>query len=270
MGLYDVIDEIAEKQVLKTETGDNRIFGVLVGVVAKNYDKDMPGRVCVTVPVRDKDANELKWARLAMPSSGRGWGHYFLPEVGDQVLLAFEQGNIEKPYVVGCVPKDNNKFLTKAVDENNQFKKIITKNGNSIIFEDNSAGEGEKDKITIHTAGEQHSICLDNEKKKISITDKDGGNQIVLMTESGKMNITAAQSLTIKVGDTITLKMNGSSGAVQLECGKLTVNANSGLQLESGGFAKLAGATIKVEASSALNASSSGLVQIQGTPIKIG
>ena len=99
MGLFDVIDDITEKQVMKTDTGDNRIFGVVVGQVAKNYDKDMPGRVCVTVPTRDKDANELKWARVAMPSSGSKWGHYFLPEVGDQVLLVFEQGNIEKPYV---------------------------------------------------------------------------------------------------------------------------------------------------------------------------
>ena len=59
MGLFDVIDDITEKQVMKTDTGDNRIFGVVVGQVAKNYDKDMPGRVCVTVPTRDKDANEL-------------------------------------------------------------------------------------------------------------------------------------------------------------------------------------------------------------------
>ena len=74
MGLFDVIDEIAEQQIMKTDTGDNRIFGVMVGVVAKNYDKDMPGRVCVTIPVRDKDANELQWARVAMLSHGKNWG----------------------------------------------------------------------------------------------------------------------------------------------------------------------------------------------------
>ena len=46
MGLYDVIDDIAEKQVMKTDTGDNRILGVVIGQIVKNYDKDMPGRVC--------------------------------------------------------------------------------------------------------------------------------------------------------------------------------------------------------------------------------
>ena len=119
MGLFDVIDQIAENQIMKTETGDNRIFGVMVGTVAKNYDQDMPGRVCVTIPVRDEEANELKWARVAMPSQGKNWGIYFQPEIGDQVLLAFEQGNIEKPYVIGCVPKDSNAFLKKAYDKDN-------------------------------------------------------------------------------------------------------------------------------------------------------
>lgn len=78
MGLYDIINEITERQVTKTETGDNRIWGVMVGIVAKNYDPNssvaggtnsgesaMDGRVCVTIPTRDDQANELKWARVA-------------------------------------------------------------------------------------------------------------------------------------------------------------------------------------------------------------
>ena len=149
MALYDIIDEITERQVTKTETGDNRIWGVMVGIVAKNFDPNssagggtgsnsgadaMDGRVCVTIPTRDKKANELKWARVAMPSGGSKWGHYFLPEVGDQVLLAFEGGNIEKPYVIGCVQKYSNAFLKKAVDKNNQFKKIVTRHGSHITF----------------------------------------------------------------------------------------------------------------------------------------
>ena len=174
MGLYDIMDEIAAKQVTKSETGDNRILGVVIGIVAKNYDQSMPGRICVQVPVRDDQANELQWARLAMPSSGKKWGHYFLPEVGDQVLLAFEHGNIEKPYVIGCVPKDNNPFLTKAVHEKNQYKKIITKNGNTIQFDDGEDENGANDKISIYTAGQAHRLIFDNEKKQILLGDKNG------------------------------------------------------------------------------------------------
>lgn len=101
MGFYDIMDEIAQKSVTKTETGDNRIFGVLVGVVVKNYDEKMPGRVCVRIPVRDKEANELQWARVAFASGGKSWGSYFIPEVDDEVLLVFEQGLIDKPYIIG-------------------------------------------------------------------------------------------------------------------------------------------------------------------------
>ena len=270
MGLFDVIDEITEKQITKTETGDNRIFGVMTGIVAKNYDKDMPGRICVTIPVRDDGANELKWARMVMPSSGKSWGHYFLPEVGDQVLLVFDQGNIEKPYVIGCVPKDNNNFLVKSVDENNQYKKIITKNGNSIIFEDNKEGNGEKDKIEIVTAKQGHSIMLDNEKNQISIKDKDGNNQILLKTEAGHMQIKAQKKLVINVGDNITVTMNGNNGSVQIDCTKFNVKADNGIIMESNSTAKLSGANVILDATSALKANSSGTAIISGTPIKLG
>ena len=269
MGLFDIIDEITEQQIMKTDTGDNRIFGVVVGTVAKNYDKDMKGRICVTIPVRDKDANELQWARVAMPSSGKKWGHYFLPEVGDQVLLAFEQGNIEKPYVIGCVPKDADRFLTSSADQNNQFKKIVTKNGNTILFEDNEQGEGSKDKIRIHTAEESHSIELDNENNKITIQDKDGANKIEMKTQAGHMEIKADKKLVIKVGN-ITLTLNGNNGNVTLDCNKLTVNANSSIDMEALGTAKFTGANVTVEGSSMLRAKSSGAAIVEGTPSKSG
>lgn len=270
MGLFDIMDEIAEKQVMKTETGDSRIFGVVTGIVAKNYDADMPGRVCVTIPVRDAEANELQWARIAMPASGKKWGFYFLPEVGDQVLLAFEQGNIEKPYVIGCIPKDSNSFLTRTADEKNQYKKIVTKNGNTILFEDNEEGEGEKDKIEIQTAKEAYQIALDNEKQRISVKDKDGKNAFYLNTENGSIQIKAEKKVTIEVGSNVKLTLNGESGGVQLECSKLTVKAENSINAESSGTMKLAGSNLKVEASSVLNIESSGAAMLGGTPLKLG
>ena len=147
MGWYDIIDDIAQRQLAKTELGDNRLNGVTVGIVAKKYSKEMPGRICVQIPVRDREANILQWARIAAPSAGKKWGTFFLPELGDQVLLAFEEGNIDKPYVIGCVQGDSGSFLGRVADEDNQYKCIATKNGNQILFEDNKEGEGDKDKL---------------------------------------------------------------------------------------------------------------------------
>ena len=270
MGLYDIIEEVSERNVTKSETGDTRIIGVMVGTVAVNYHKDMPGRVCVTIPTRDKDQNELKWARMAQPSGGDKWGHYFLPEVGDQVLLAFEGGNIERPYVVGNVLKDNQKFLTGSADEDNQIKRIVTKNGSTIFFEDNKEGDGEKDKILIETAGKAHSLLFDNENKIIRLTDKDKANMIELKTEDGNMTIKAASKLTIKVGDTVTLTLNGESGAIKIDCNEISIAASNQLKLSSDGMMKLSAAQVSAEASSMLKMASNGMTQVGGSPIKIG
>jgi len=272
MGLYDIMDEIASKQVMKSETGDNRIFGVVVGIVAKNYDMDMPGRVCVQVPVRDDQANELQWARVAMPSSGQKWGHYFQPEEGDQVLLAFEHGNIEKPYVIGCVPKESNPFLKRAVHEKNMYKKIITRNGNTIEFVDGESTDGTQDKVSVYTANMGHKVILDNERKQITIGDKDGKNQILFRTEDdqGTITINTEKKLTIKVGDSITVTMNADSGAVNVKCNKFTVDASDSSQIKTNGKLGLSGGNVALEASSMLKAESSGMTTIGGSPIKIG
>lgn len=274
MGLYDIMDEIAARQVTKSETGDNRMFGVVLGTVAQNYAPQMPGRVCVEVPMRDAQANELRWARVAMPSSGRAWGHYFLPEVGDQVLLAFEQGSIEKPYVVGCVPKDSTAFLNGSAGAahapDNMKKRIVTRNGSAIEFTDGADPGGLTDKISIQTAQGQHGIELDNERGRITITDGLGENRIQINTTKGTMSIDAMNRLTISVGETIKLTMNAASGTVDLSCTKLKVNASGSAKLETAGRAAISGGNVTVEASSMLKASSAGLTSIGGAPVKIG
>ena len=270
MGLYDVMSDIAAKQVTKSETGDNRMEGLTLGVVQKNYDQQMPGRVCVEIPVRDASANELKWARVAMPSSGKTWGHYFLPEVGDQVVLAFENGNIEKPYVIGCIPKDANKFLTGSVNENNQIKRIVTKNGSTIQFDDVADQEGKQDKITIMTANKSHKLLLDNENNNILLTDKEGKNQISIVTDAGNIKIKAESKLTINVGDNITVTMNGETGAVNVKCSQLKVEASDSCKLETSGKLGLSGGNVSAEASASFKVNSSGMASIGGSPIKLG
>ena len=272
MGLFDIIDDIAEKQATKTETGDNRVFGVMVGTVAQNYDVTMPGRLCVSLPSRD-EGNQLRWARLAMPYGGKSWGIYFMPEVGDQVLVAFEQGNIERPYVVGCISKTTDLCLNKTANLLNTNKRIVTYNGNAIEFEDNP-GEGASDKITIRTAGKElsteHSITLDNAKHKITITDQAGANQIDMNTITGQMEITAATKLTIKVGEMIQLTMNGASGVTELKTKDFRVDAINGITESAVKSINLSGGTAKLEGTSKATVSSNGPVTLEGQPIKIG
>ncbi len=273
MSLYDIIGDISQTQAVKTETGDERIFGVMIGTVTRNYDQSMGGRICVSIPTRDQGADELHWARLVQPASGKEWGYYFLPEIGDQVLLAFENGNIEKPYVLGGVPLDNNKFLTGSVDRNNKIKRIVTKHGSTIVFEDNAQDEkGGQDKITVQTAGKEHTIELDNGGDKITIKDKDGKNSIVISSVEGQGSITiqAESRLTIKVGDTIKLDMAGESGTVKLSANDFKVEASKMATVSSDGIVKIEGSTVTEKASSVMKLESSGAVTVSGSPIKVG
>ena len=293
MAIFDIIEDVSKKQVEKTDTGDSRIMGLMLGQVVKNYDENMPGRVAVILLSREEgegegdeaDNTRRLWARVVMPSSGGSWGHYFIPEVGDLVLVAFEQGNIERAYVIGCIPKTNDKILTKSKHEKNLYKKIVTKNGNSIIFEDVTEDQGEgggsggggwtpgdKDKMTISTALDMHHMIFDNEKKMIEVADKEKKNFIRLSTdeEKGHIEITAAKKITVKVGDSITLTMNGESGAVTLKTKKLTVQADDAIALESQSRSEVRGANVKLEASGALKLSSGGPAELSGTPVKLG
>ena len=95
MPFFDIMDDVARHQIDKTDMGDNRLMGVLVCQVVKNYDKDHQGLVLVNITTRDYQENKLVWARMAFPYGGQKWGEYFIPEVGDQVLVVFEQGNID-------------------------------------------------------------------------------------------------------------------------------------------------------------------------------
>ncbi len=273
MSLYDIIDDISAHSVTKTETGDERIMGVMLGIVAVNYHKDMPGRICVTIPTRDGGANELKWARLVQPSGGDGWGHYFLPEVGDQVLLAFEGGNIERPYVIGSVLTDASKFLKAAVDADNQFKWIQTKHGTHITFEDNKNDEkGAKDKLTIETAAKRHTIVIDNENEQISLTESGKENSIILKTAagSGQLQVTIKSSVQIKVGDKITVDMNGQSGVVKIAADQISLEATQKVAAKSDGSMNLEATNVTAKASSLFKAESGGVVTVTGNPIKIG
>lgn len=269
MGLFEELDDMTVKKLHKSEMGDNRILGTVIGKVTNNYSEEMPGRICVQIPNRDKEANVLKWARLSMPYVGKSYGTYFVPEIGDQVLLVFEDGNIEKPFVIGCIPTMNSSFVSRNSDEANQNKRITSKNGNSILFLDSKEGEGEKDKIQIHTSKEQFQIDLDNENHKIAIMDKEKKNQIIINTESGELAVSAEKKMKIKVGD-IEINMNGESGKISVKCSKIKITASDNFDVNTQGMYKVNSDNAMISAKSTCKVEGGTTTIIEGQVIKMG
>ncbi|MCR5097935.1 MAG: phage baseplate assembly protein V [Lachnospiraceae bacterium] len=277
MAILEIFNEVTEKNIVKSETGDPRIFGVMVGEVTDNYSMEMPGRVCVSIHVRDMDRNVLKWARVAQPSSGEEWGHYFLPEVGDQVLVTFDQGIIDEPYIIGCIPKDMNKFLRDSKHQKNIYKVIQTRHGSTIKFTDGrkipvegEQEEGANDKIEIYTPDRAHEVSLDNENHKITIKDKDGNASIEMSTLNGNIDINAMSKITITVGENISIALNGTTGKISVSANDIAMESVGRALLKGGGKAELTGATVNIDSQGLLKLNAEGLTTISGTPIKLG
>lgn len=110
-----------------------RITGLMIGKVINNVDPKMTGRVQVQFPHLSE--TDLIWARLAQGPAGSSQGLYFLPDVGDEVVVAFERGDINKPVVLGGLW--SNVARPPAVNEGiNAQKMIATRSGMAIEFDD--------------------------------------------------------------------------------------------------------------------------------------
>lgn len=263
MSVYDMLEAA-------TDTGSPVIQGVAAGIVTENYHKDLPGYVQVQIPVRDENTNMLRWAKVAQSYSGKEWGQHFYPEVGDQVLLAFEYGSPECAYVIASLPRDSDPFIVKTSMEQNQKKCIRTRHGNTLELVDVKDSEGDKDKAALYTSGEAHSFSMDNEKQCMVLKDKEENSKLQFSTKDGRIELYAKDKITIRAGDSITLTLNGANGTMQVKAGKIELISDSSIGLRSKDRLKAEGVQVSIQASSQLTAKSGGMAQVSGTPVKLG
>src|SRR6185436_4336090 len=113
------------------ETGVARIHGVVVGIVTNNQDPDGMGRVKVKFPWLS-DADESFWARAAVPMAGKDRGFYFLPEVDDEVLVAFKHGAARSPYTPGALGNGKDAPPATNDDGKNNVRVIKSRSGHVI------------------------------------------------------------------------------------------------------------------------------------------
>ena len=209
--------------LLRTDQDDagEKINGVVIGIVTNNKDPEGLGRVKVKFPWRESE-DESDWARLATLMAGSERGSFFLPEVNDEVLVAFGQGNIDQPYVIGMLWNGKDESPETNSDGKNNIRKIKSRSGHEIIFNDDS--EQKKEKLEIHTkAG--HTLVLDDSagQEKIEIKDKTGSNSIIIDSVQNSLTITSAAQLKIKAQ---MIEMEAEASMTIKSSGVLTIKGS--------------------------------------------
>jgi len=105
-------------------------------IIISNEDPAGLGIVQVAFAWQQQQGNHTPWIRMINPHSGGGKGFYFIPEVGEEVLVAFEGGNAEKPFVLGAMY--NGSASSSYATPGNDQKVIHTRSGTKMIFNDAS------------------------------------------------------------------------------------------------------------------------------------
>jgi uncharacterized protein involved in type VI secretion and phage assembly len=187
---------MALNELLRQENEDKAkdIYGVAVGIVTNNKDPEKLGRVKVNFPWRGED-DESYWARVASLMAGNERGIVFYPEVGDEVLVAFEQGDVNHPYIIGSLWNSKDKPPETNNNGKNDIRKIKSRSGHELTFDDTS----QQEKVEIKTKS-GHRIVLDDSsgQEKIEITDKTGNNRITIDSVHNSIAMECAMQLTIK------------------------------------------------------------------------
>jgi uncharacterized protein involved in type VI secretion and phage assembly len=176
------------------------IQGVSVAVVADNRDPDGLGRVKIRFPWRE-NPDKSYWARIAVPMAGGSRGTWFLPEVGDEVLVACEAERVEHPYVLGCLWNGKDLPPERNADGNNDIRMIRSRGGHEIIFDDGARG-----RIEIRLKDGKRKVRLDPDGVQIG---DDSGNQIDIQSNSGSLSVKSSTSISIE-SNTINIKANAS------------------------------------------------------------
>src|SRR5579859_2054807 len=226
----------------------SKIPGVVTGVVKNVEDPDQQGRVQISLPYLGGQ-NDSTWAPVATLMSGGSRGSWFMPEVGDEVLVAFNQEDVQHPYIIGFLWNGQDK--PPASDISTKVRRLRTVSGHQIDFDDIDGEE----KIKITTKG-GHQILMDdtpgtgnvtistNGGQTIKMDDTAGATGVSISTAAGQkvqiqdlppsINIVTSAQNQIMVSDLPPgITISAPSGILNVTCAMATVTAESALNVSA-------------------------------------
>ena len=169
-------------------------------VVTDNHDPKGLGRIRVRFHWMN-DTEKSPWLRVTSPHGGDGKGMFFIPELGEEVIVGFEGDSPVKPYIIGTVY--NGKAKTTFSNDANDVKALQTRSGNMIV--------------------------LNDKEGSVHVADAKGND--VKIDGSGNINVTASDSIVLTCGDSkIEMKKDGT---INITGKKITINADDKAIMES-------------------------------------
>jgi uncharacterized protein involved in type VI secretion and phage assembly len=210
-----------------------RMYGVHTGVVTDVADPDGQGRVRVRLPWSpDSDSGAYDaWARLSTLMAGADRGSWFVPEVDDEVLVAFEAGDPNRPFVVGALWNGQDS-PPETMTANNDIRAIHSRNGVILTFDDTDGSE----RLRLETPGGQ-IVTLADGPGTITIEDANG-NTVTL--DSGGVTVQCSAKVGISAssvevtGSQLTVNAGMSSFSGVVKCDTLIANTVAGTSYTPG------------------------------------
>jgi phage baseplate assembly protein V len=154
--------------VPRSRSTDQRYYGVAEALVSDVNDPQKLGRVKLKFPWFDPDM-ETEWCRVRQFYAGNDYGAFFIPEVGDEVLVAFIHGDMRLPIILGGLYNGQDKPPSHRASDKDE-KMIRTKGGHQIILDDTSGSE----KISIVDTKGDNSIVIDTVANSITVKSNKG------------------------------------------------------------------------------------------------
>ncbi|PSB34415.1 phage baseplate assembly protein V [Stenomitos frigidus] len=158
----------------------DRINGVTIAIVTNVQDPKKLGRVKVKLPLLSMD-DESDWVRMLTPMAGNGQGFYCFPQVNDEVLVGFEQGDPQRPYVLGALWSASAMPPQAAVSQ----RQLVSRSGHKIILDDTEGSE------------------------RVEIRDRTGKNRITIISKDNSLVIETEGEITIQAKGKLTLSGKG-------------------------------------------------------------
>ena len=189
----------------RSRSTDQRYYGVAEALVTAVDDPQKLGRVKLKFPWFDPNM-ETEWCRVRQFYAGNQYGAFFIPEVGDEVLVSFIHGDMRLPIILGGLYNGQDKPPSHR-DNSKDEKMIRTKGGHQIILDDTSG----KEKISIIDAKGKNSIVIDTVANSITIKASEGklifeGQKGIEINSGIGIEVKAKSSIKIEADATLDLK----------------------------------------------------------------